>query len=108
MSGRKEDKHENRTEHNPHISGAAGISPEADPARSEKAGQVSKVADQGSGCIAGAEYGPVGDHLYLAGWADLRGGEDDAGRDEKTKRTDSAVGRISKKQLPSACRNHSD
>lgn len=47
----------------------------ADPARSEKAGQVSKVADQGSGCIAGAEHDPVGDHLYLAGWADLRGGE---------------------------------
>lgn len=33
------------------------------------------MADQGSGCIAGAEHDPVGDHLYLAGWADLRGGE---------------------------------
>lgn len=39
----------------------------ADPARSEKAGQVSKVADQGSGCIAGAEYGPVSDYLHIAG-----------------------------------------
>lgn len=37
MSGREEDKHE-RTEHNPHIPGAAGIPQGADPAQAEEAG----------------------------------------------------------------------
>ena len=34
------------------------------------------MADQSSGCIADNEHDPVGDHLYLTGWTDLRGGED--------------------------------
>ena len=37
MSGREEDKHENRTEHNPNIPGAAGIPQGADSARAEEA-----------------------------------------------------------------------
>lgn len=48
------------------------------PAQAGAAGQVSEVADQGSGCITGAEYGSVGDHLHIAGGTDLRGGEEDA------------------------------
>lgn len=51
---------------------------QAHPAQESAEGQVSKVADQGSGCIAGDEHGPVGDHLHIAGRTDLRGGEKDA------------------------------
>lgn len=35
------------------------------------------MADQGSGCITGDEYGSVGDHLHIAGRTDLRGGGKD-------------------------------
>ncbi len=38
MSGREEDKHENRTEHNPRIPGASGIQKETNPAQTEEAG----------------------------------------------------------------------
>lgn len=45
---------------------------QAHPAQESAEGQVSEVADQGSGCIAGDEHGPVGDYLYIAGGTDLR------------------------------------
>lgn len=47
------------------------------PAQEVAEGQVSEVADQGSGCITGDEYGSVGDHLHIAGRTDLRGGRKD-------------------------------
>ena len=43
------------------------------PAQEVAEGQVSEVADQGSGCIVGVEYGPVGDYLHTAGGTDLKG-----------------------------------
>lgn len=42
------------------------------------------MADQGSGCITGDEYGSVGDHLHIAGRTDLKGGED--GEKERVRR----------------------
>lgn len=47
------------------------------PAQAGAAGQVSEVADQGSGGIAGDEHDPVGDHLHITGRTDLRGGRKD-------------------------------
>lgn len=79
MSGREEDKHENRTEHNPRIPGASGIQKETNPAQAEEAGLCI-----GGGAGAGIHRGRVPVRsgvcrscpaVLLAGWADLRGGE---------------------------------
>ena len=51
---------------------------QAYPAQAGATGQVAEMADQGVGGIVGDEHGPVGDHLHIAGGADLRGGEEDA------------------------------
>ena len=76
MSGREEDKHENRTEHNPNISGAASIPQGADPARSEKAELFTN-----SGAWVGLHRGWIygGDSVYrscpvvlLAGWTPIK------------------------------------
>lgn len=79
MSGRKEDKHENRTEHNPHISGAAGIPQGADSARAEEE-ELCTNSGAGTGLRRGRIYGWDSVHRsYFAvlptGRADLRGGE---------------------------------
>ena len=72
-------KHENRTEHNPNISGAASIPQGADPAQAEEAGLCGNC-----GAGAGIHRGriPVRSDICVmypavlfAGWADLRGGE---------------------------------
>ena len=51
---------------------------QAHPAQEVAEGQVSEVADRGSGCIVGVECDSGGDHLHIAGRTNLKGGGKDA------------------------------
>lgn len=91
MKERRKEHDERHDGNNPAATGArpdpARSHPEADhrprtaqahPAQAGAEGQVSEVADQGSGGIADNEPDTVGDHLHIAGGTDLKGGGEDA------------------------------